>query len=74
MKKIISTTQEGNLVHVVVQYDMGTISNIDMTKNEYQAFLLKEKMIDLGVHEIDLNQLEKLAFERGYDAGWDDRG
>jgi len=67
MKKIIKIlSKDKHYVNALVQFvDNGDSTLSTMTINEYEAFLLKEKLVSLGVKESDLETLEQLAYERG---------
>ena len=74
MKKIVEVKNkcDGRYLGVVFVYDGGERVVSTLSKNEYDAQILKEKLVAQGVKEKDLVELEELAYQRGYNDGYDD--
>lgn len=60
----------------IMTYDNGMSQKITMTKNEYEAYQIKEKLLSLipgDKKQIKnmLEDLEQLSYERGSEAGYE---
>jgi len=70
--KIVSVTKPEKdelwSIYRLILTDGKTEWMADMSKARYEMFLLRQKFLDLGVDEKDLEEFESLAWKEGQDS------